>query len=83
MRVLFICRQNLKSDRIKLLKDKKKFLVQKGHELGKLKTEKSHWENNIKMIEDNNCKESDILDIDVGGTHKFTTLRSTLIKVTT
>jgi len=63
------------------LKDKKKFLLHKTHELSKIENSKSQWDNNVKLIESNNCKETDILDIDIGGTHRITTSRCTLIKV--
>jgi hypothetical protein len=47
----------------------------------KIDKEKEQWKENIKIVESLNCKETDILDLDIGGTHKFTTTRSTLIKV--
>jgi len=65
----------------KFLKDKKKFLLQKTYELSKIENSKSEWDNNIKLNESNKCKETDIIDIDIGGTHRITTSRCTLIKV--
>jgi hypothetical protein len=47
----------------------------------KLEKEKETWVENLKIVESVNCKESDILDLDVGGTQKFSTTRSTLTKV--
>lgn len=74
-------RQNIKTERVKFSKDKKKFHLQKTYEIGKIESSKSQWDNNIKLNESNNCKEIDILDIDIGGTHRITTSRCTLIKV--
>ena len=47
----------------------------------KLDKEKDQWKENLKIVDSLNCKESDILDLDIGGTHKITTTRSTLTKV--
>ena len=46
----------------------------------KLDKEKEQWKENLKIVETLKCKESDILDIDIGGTHKMTTTRNTLTK---
>ncbi len=47
----------------------------------KLEKEKEVWKENLKIVESLKYKESDILDLDIGGTHKITTSRSTLTKV--
>jgi hypothetical protein len=64
-----------------LLKARQKFQEFKNAEIGKIEKEKEVWKENLKIVESLNCKETDILDLDIGGTHKFTTTRSTLIKV--
>ena len=63
------------------MKAKQKFQEYKNTELVKLEKEKDQWKENIKIVESLKCKESDILDLDIGGTHTLTTTRSTLIKV--
>ena len=50
-------------------------------EVLKLEKEKEQLKKNLKIIDNLNCKESDILDINVGGTHKISTSRNTLTKV--
>lgn len=62
-------------------KAKIKFLEYKNQEIIKLDKEKEQWRENLKIIETLKCKEIDILDLDIGGTHKITTTRSTLTKV--
>ena len=49
--------------------------------MNRLEKEKEQWAENLKILESVNCKESDILDLDVGGIQKFSTTRSTLTKV--
>lgn len=65
-----------------MIKAKQKFLELKQQETLKLEKEKEQWKENIRIADSVNVKESDILDLDIGGTHKITTSRSTLIKVT-
>jgi hypothetical protein len=73
-------KQNLKNDKLVFLKEKQKFLEFKNSEKMKLEKEKDQFKENLKIIESVNIKDSDILDLDVGGTQKITTLRSTLLK---
>ena len=63
------------------MKAKQKFQEFKNNEIMKIEKEKEQCKENMKIVESLNCKESDIIDLNIGGTHKFTTTRSTLIKV--
>jgi hypothetical protein len=63
-----------------LCKAKQKFNEFKSLELAKLENERNLWKENLNIIDSLKCKESDILDLDIGGTHKITTTRSTLVK---
>jgi len=78
---LFIFRNNLKTEKLNLQKAKNKFIEFKNHEMTKIDKEKEIWKENLKIVESLKCKETDILDLDIGGTHKITTTRSTLTKV--
>lgn len=62
-------------------RERTKFNEKKNLEMTKLEKEKEIWAENLKIVESINCKETDILDMDVGGTQKFSTTRSTLTKV--
>ena len=62
-------------------KAKQKFIEIKSVELQKLEKEKEQWKESLKIVDSLKFKESDILDLDIGGTHKITTTRSTLNKV--
>lgn len=74
-------RNNLKQEKSNLQKAKQKFHEHKTQELIKIDKEKDQWKENLKIVESQKCKESDILDLDISGTHKITTTRSTLTKV--
>lgn len=74
-------KQNLKNEKLLFLKDKQKFIDFKNNEKYKLEKEKEQYKENLKIIENINIKDSDILDLDIGGTQKITTSRNTLIKV--
>ncbi len=50
-------------------------------EILKIEKDKEQWKENLKIVDSQKCKETDILDLDIGGTHKITTTRNTLIKV--
>jgi hypothetical protein len=71
----------LKNEKLSLKRERTKFSEKKKSEISKLQQEKEQWVENLKIVETLNCKESDILDLDVGGTQKFSTTRSTLMKV--
>jgi len=61
--------------------EQKLFLLDfKNGEKFKLEKEKDQFKENLKIIESVNIKDTDILDLDIGGTQKITTLRSTLLK---
>lgn len=74
-------RNNIKTEKVNLQKAKQKFIDLKNQEIIKLEKEKEVWRDNIKIVDSLKCKESDILDLDIGGTYKITTTRSTLTKV--
>ncbi len=74
-------KQNLKNEKLLFLKDKQKFIDFKNNEKYKLEKEKEQYKENLKIIENINIKDSDILDLDIGGTQKITTSRNTLTKV--
>ena len=72
----------MKTEKLNLQKAKNKFLEYKNVEILKIEKEKEVWKENLKIVDSLKCKETDILDLDIGGTHKITTTRSTLTKVT-
>ena len=74
-------KQNLKNEKTNFRKDKFKFNDLKKQEIAKLEKKKELWKESIKIVESMNFKESDILDLDIGGTQKITTTRGTLLKV--
>jgi hypothetical protein len=71
----------LKNEKANIYKAKQKFTEFKNQEVMKLEKEKDIWKENLKIVDTLKCKETDILDLNIGGTHKLTTTRSTLIKV--
>ena len=74
-------KQNVKKEKLLFLKDKEKYLDFKNNERFKLEKEKEQYKENLKIIESINFNNAEILDLDIGGTHKITTSRNTLIKV--
>ncbi len=74
-------KQNLRNDKANLNKEKKKFLEMKALEIKKLHKERDEWKERIRINNETNTKETDILDLDIGGTQKITTTRGTLTKV--
>lgn len=64
-----------------MFKNKKRFTDFKNNEVLKLEKDKETWKENLKIVESLNCKETDILDLDIGGISKISTTRSTLCKV--
>lgn len=50
-------------------------------EIQKLQKEREEWKEKIRINNELNSKETDILDLDIGGTQKITTTRATLTKV--
>jgi len=53
----------------------------KALEIKKLQKERDEWKERIRINNETNTKETDILDLDIGGTQKITTTRGTLTKV--
>ena len=74
-------KQNLNSEKTNLLKEKHKFTHLKNSEKIKIEKDKETWKENNRIVESLNIKETDILDLDIGGTQKITTTRATLLKV--
>lgn len=74
-------KQSIKNEKTNLIKEKNKFSEFRKTEINKLEKEKEIWKENFKKVESLNVKETDIIDLDIGGTHKITTTRSTLLKV--
>ena len=74
-------KQNLKNDKACLLKEKKKFIDLKKSEMIKLQREREQWIEKIRIGDKYKAKETDILDLDIGGAQKITTTRGTLMKV--
>lgn len=64
-----------------LKRERSKFIDKKNQEINKLDQEIEQWSKNLKLVELLKCKETDIVDLDVGGTQKISTTRSTLLKV--
>jgi hypothetical protein len=60
---------------------KQKFNEYRLSEVLKIEKEKELWKENLKIVDSLKFKETDILDLDIGGTHKITTSRNTLTKV--
>ena len=79
--VLPLFRNNLKNEKLNLKREKNKFSEKKNLEFSKLEQETEQWAENLKIVESLKCNETDIIDLDVGGTQKFSTTRSTLMKV--
>ena len=71
----------MKNEKLNLKKAKCRFNEKKNVEISKLEQEKEQWSENLKIVESLNCKESEIMDLDIGGTQKFSTTRATLMKV--
>ena len=74
-------KQNIKNQKTNLANEKMKLNDFKTSEKSKFDKEKDIWKENNRIIESFKAKETDILDLDIGGTQKITTTRSTLLKV--
>lgn len=68
----------LQKERENIAKTKKDFNEYKAQEITKLEKEKVLLKESLKLGQ--NEKESDIIDLNIGGTHEITTTRSTLAK---
>ena len=68
----------LQKERENIAKTKKEFNEYKAQEITKLEKEKVLLKESLKLGQ--NEKESDIIDLNIGGTHEITTTRSTLAK---
>ena len=71
----------LKNEKENLKKLKKNFLEFRAQELQKIDKDKQLFKENLLIVESLKCKDSDIFDLDIGGTHKISTTKNTLLKV--
>ena len=71
-------KEKIQKEKDNIQKAKKEFNDYKTQELTKIEKEKLLMKDKFKLAQ--GCSESDIIDIDVGGTHFPSTTRSTLIK---
>ncbi len=53
----------------------------RNQELLKIDIEKRLYQENLKIIESLKCSDSDIFDLDIGGTHKISASKNILTKV--
>lgn len=70
----------MKNEKIRILYEKQKFMADKNAEYVKLERDKEEYKRNLSQIEDLLFKESEIVDLDIGGTHRVTTSKKTLCK---
>lgn len=68
----------LKEERSKLIKDRHDFQNEKDQQLDSLTVEKQTWNDNKQKVDRMYEPEGNIVDLDIGGTHKITTTISTL-----
>ena len=68
-------------DKNKIKKLEKKFNEFLDQEKNKLDKEKKVHQENIRILESLKCKDSEIFDLNIGGTHKISTSKITLTKV--
>ena len=71
-------RNSMKEEKLNLTQEKLEFLKEKKHQYEELNVEKKRWEENRKRVEGLFEQSENIIDLDIGGTHKITTTRSTL-----
>lgn len=69
---------SLKDEKIRLTEDKINFVKEKKHQTDELEIDKLKWEENKKRVEKLYSAPDNIIDLDIGGTHKITTTRATL-----
>jgi hypothetical protein len=60
------------------VQDKVEFVREKNQQVEQLQADKEAWEEQRVRVEKLYQPESNVLDLDIGGTHKITTTRSTL-----
>jgi hypothetical protein len=66
---------------VNLIENEKKFNEFREQEINKIERDKLIYKENMRTIEMLKCKDSDIFDLNIGGTHKISTLKNTLTKV--
>lgn len=68
----------MKDERIKLTQDKVEFVREKNQQIEDLANDRKHWEDQKNVVDKMYQPEGNIIDLDIGGTHKITTTRATL-----
>jgi hypothetical protein len=71
----------LKQERDHLTTEKTKFAQERKHQYEELKADKQRWQENKDKVEKLFNRQEDIVDLNIGGTHKVTTSRRTLTSV--
>jgi hypothetical protein len=71
----------LKHERDHLTTEKSKFAQERKHQYEELKADKQRWHENKDKVEKMFSRQEDIVDLNIGGTHKVTTSRRTLTSV--
>lgn len=71
-------RNSLKEEKLNITQEKLEFLKEKKQQYEELNSEKRRWEENKTKIEELYQPIENIIDLDIGGTHKITTTKSTL-----
>ena len=75
-------RNQLKRDREVMNAEKSKFAQERKHQYEELKADQQRWQENKEKVDKMYQDSSDIIDLNIGGTHLITTSRSTLCSVT-
>ena len=71
-------RNSLKEQKLDITKEKLQFLKDKKLQYEELTIEKQKWEESKNKVEGLYSSIDNIIDIDIGGTHKITTTKTTL-----
>lgn len=71
----------LKQERDHLTTEKTRFAQERKHQYEELKADKQRWQENKDKVEKLFNRQEDIVDLNIGGTHKVTTSRRTLTSV--
>ena len=72
-------RNQMREEKLKLTEEKLAFVKEKKHQYEELQADKRKWEENKKRVEKLYSPTEHIVDLDIGGTHKITTSRATLM----
>lgn len=74
-------RTQLKREREGISSEKSKFAQERKHQYEELKADQCRWQENKEKVEKMFEEPTDIIDLNIGGTHLITTSRSTLCQV--